>query len=235
MRKIIFTAFFISSTLLAFQCLAGDPVKIIVGEWAPYMSMEMDSPGIATKIIERAFKTQGMSVEFEFLQWSKSLEAVTSGKAVGAALWRKTSKREKEFFFSDPVIHIKYLVCFRKENPIKGNRFDDFNNITIAVTNSMDYGLDLKKALQKKKFKLKRGSSDTVNITALLKGEVDGIIIEEMRLNKIILPKISGLDADKLSSNPDPIYSIPQHLIFPKNQKGSKNLTRIFNRGLRQK
>ena len=88
-------------------CAAGETITLSTNEWPPFLSEKMPHNGVAARIVEEAFSAAGLSVTYVFLPWKRAYNDALSGAVDGSIVWSKTAEREKEMYFSDPVIETR--------------------------------------------------------------------------------------------------------------------------------
>jgi polar amino acid transport system substrate-binding protein len=91
-------------------------IRLASGEWKPYQSRSLPGGGSASKIVTAAFANQGLTVEYSYFPWKRSLKLASQGKFDGTFLWFASDERARNFYISDPVVNIDYLFFFLKES-----------------------------------------------------------------------------------------------------------------------
>ncbi|ETR66216.1 MAG: hypothetical protein OMM_13090 [Candidatus Magnetoglobus multicellularis str. Araruama] len=114
MRIVILSVVLILSTLTVSN--ACTTIRITNGEWEPYLSEYSYEFGLVSHIITETFKQEGISIEWGFFPWKRSLEVARSGLWDASAAWMPT-KKEKKIFGSVnlSLIHHMYFLPERKE------------------------------------------------------------------------------------------------------------------------
>lgn len=85
--------------------LFGEQMTLVVGEWGLFSSVHQERNGIIPEIVEEACRNAGVELKVEFRAWSRAMELVKTGYVVDAtAPWSKTPEREKDFYFSIPIV-----------------------------------------------------------------------------------------------------------------------------------
>jgi len=121
--RYIFIAVFLFCASAAFPAVA-QTIKIAAGEWAPYVSSDMDDygfvavgdNGFAAEIVFYAFLSVGIETEFEFLSWDKCEALVKDGSVFAAFPRKRTQQREAFALFSDPIAMSRSVFFYLKEN-----------------------------------------------------------------------------------------------------------------------
>ena len=101
--------------LIAAAPVFGLKLKIMTGEWFPYVSKNMVGLGFAAEVVSYAFLLGGIETEFEFAPWERCEALVKSGEAFATFPHKQTKEREKFAFFSDPIAASKSVIFFQKK------------------------------------------------------------------------------------------------------------------------
>ena len=102
--------------LIAAAPVFGLKLKIMTGEWFPYVSKNMVGHGFAAEVVSYAFLLGGIETEFEFAPWERCEALVKSGEAFATFPHKQTKEREKFAFFRIPLLLPRVLFFFRKNN-----------------------------------------------------------------------------------------------------------------------
>ncbi|MCP4687520.1 MAG: amino acid ABC transporter substrate-binding protein, partial [Desulfobacterales bacterium] len=113
-RKILLLLFLLCFASVGF---AEETITLTNGEWPPYMSERLEHHGVVSRIVVEAFALEGVRVEYSFFPWIRALSLAKAGAFDGSVVWWKTPEREKDFFFSDPVLDVRYVFFHLKSNP----------------------------------------------------------------------------------------------------------------------
>ena len=211
-------------------------IKITNGEWAPYLSEKVKSNGIASHIIEEAFKAVNIKVKWGFFPWSRSLKLAKKGKQWKAgAVWLKTEKREKEFYFSDPVVETEWNFFYFKTTKFEWSTIKDLNRYKVGMTQDYSYGKSFDKGLKAGAFKVQKAKSDKINFLKMAKKRIEVFPIDKL-VGLTMLKELKNsnpkLNFSEMTYHPKPLHSTPLHLIFSK-VEGNKAFVKSFNKGLK--
>lgn len=136
-----------------------------------------------------------------------------------------TAEREKTIDFSNPYITFSLAIAVRKANaPLTLADFKDNKQaLTLGALLSTTWADTAKEIVGKERVKTFDSFDDTV--AALLKSEVDGIMVDGLTVNDLIKKQQGKLVANIRNLNPDPIG-----MVFETND----TLVESFNKGLDQ-
>ena len=168
MKKVIFSIFLILyfSTL----SIAKTTIRITNGEWEPYLSAYSYEYGLASHIISESFKIEGINVKWGFFPWKRSHEVAKLGLWDASATWTRTKEREKDFWITEPVIHISYVFFYLKGKKLK---LEDMQGRIIGLSRGYTYGKEIKDFIKNKKLVVDVTTKDEQNFERLLNGRID--------------------------------------------------------------
>lgn len=118
-------------------------VRIVTGEWAPYISEAFEGGGISCHIVREAFARMGYRVEYTFtMPWIERIyELAKAGEFDATMAWRATPVRLEHFVASaEPVMENRYVFFHRRDDPFDWRRFEDLAGVRIAATRGFNYG-----------------------------------------------------------------------------------------------
>lgn len=93
---------------------------IATGEYPPFSGEQLKDNGIAAAIVSKAMKEIGYEIEIKFMPWPLATKATAesgTNQGVRAAFpYVKSPEREREFYFSDPILTVETSIFY---NPAK--------------------------------------------------------------------------------------------------------------------
>ncbi|SMG26178.1 hypothetical protein [Dethiosulfovibrio salsuginis] len=78
--------------LLPSICLAGEKIRIGVGEMPPYVSERLEEYGFLAKIVKESFAFSDIETEFHFVPWNRAIENTRLGLLDGTPGWFSTPR-----------------------------------------------------------------------------------------------------------------------------------------------
>jgi polar amino acid transport system substrate-binding protein len=118
-------------------------VRVVTGEWAPYISQRFREGGVSCHIVRLAYERAGYAVEYEFtMPWIERIyELAKAGEYDATMAWRATPVRLEHFIASaGPVMENRYVFFHRRAVAFDWRRFDDLRDVPIAGTRGFNYG-----------------------------------------------------------------------------------------------
>lgn len=211
---------------------AEDTIRIAAGNWPPYLSVNLKHRGVVAHIISDIFASEGYAVKFDFFPWARAYEYARTAKYDGTAVWLKTSERETEFYYSDPVVQEKHVFFHLKSYSFDWNSIDDLNGLTIGGLLKFYYGEAFETAAETGMFRLERISHDKQNFSKLLKKRIH-IYPQEINVGYHVLQNhFPRNDIDKVAHHPRPLMVNFSHLLLSRKNERNKELIGKINKGL---
>lgn len=211
-----------------------ESVRLTNGEWPPYLGEQLPHKGVASRIVAEAFALQGISVEWEFHPWARSLQLAERGQRDGSAVWLHSKERENGFYISDPVVESGYYLFHRKNYNFDWKQIADLHNRRIVGTRGYDYGAAFQQAEASGQLRIHRVTSDEIAFRQLLAGRVDLFPMDKVVGFDILHQHFTAAERAQLSFHPVPLRSDSLHLLLSRNVPGNAERLTRFNQGLAQ-
>ena len=215
---------------------AAETITLHSGEWAPLTSEKLKFGGMGPRIIKEAFLQEGIKVEYQWTQWKRGYELAKSDKnsIIGSILWVQNPEREKDFYFSDPIMQSESVLFHLKSKPLLWETFDDLRGKHALITRGYTYA-ELDTYLKKKDHfaSIHETDTDMQGLTMLLRRSqaYDLFPIHKIVGITTIKDNFSPEDASKFTYHPKTFGVVPLRLIIRKDKKLKKYID-IFNKGL---
>ncbi len=238
--RLAFTrALCISILLLVASALHGaeshaEELILTNGEWPPYTSETFKHGGVLSRLCAEAFAEEGVNVEYEYFPWTRALDMARECDVDGSVAWRKTAEREKDFYFSDPVIS-EPMVFFHRLGPsFDWETLDDIGSLRVGVVLGYLHSELLKEAVRRNGGKIDFAPSEFLSFQKLIRGRVD-VVPASMSVGHYILQtQFTPEMIREIEQHPKSILSGGIHLVIPKSHKDGLELISRFNKGLRK-
>lgn len=218
---------------VAEQTPAQQRIRIATGEFAPWTGRHLPHQGHVNHIIQAAFATQGIAVEFVYLPWKRAFEEARLGKFDATSYWYDNSERREAMLFSEPLIANR-TVFFQRANDdvINWKRFSDLSQYRMSATLGFTYTEDFYRAIETQVISPIMVPSDTQNIKLLMANRVDLFATDEMA--GFYMAAQLSIDPRKLKVI-EPALSVPEgYLMASKTHPNAQALINTFNKGLKQ-
>lgn len=209
-------------------------LRLANGSWPPYNAADLPHGGCDSWVVEEAFATQGISVEYEFLPWVRSYNLSATGVFDGTLAWADTPDHREDHYLSDNPTSIQEWVFFyRKDKPFQYRSIDDLVGKTVGVTSGYVYS-DAFINLQKSGLaNFSESLSDESNFKMLLGGRID-VFPMERNVGRYILESSFTQDEQNLISETSNSFSqFKSYLLLSKSVDGNAEKMELFNKGLK--
>ncbi len=122
-----------------------EKVRIAVDEWPPFQSRLAQYYGGAHRIISESFELEGVTVEYGWFPWKRSLKNAKEGRWDGA-FSQKSPEREKNFYFSEPIMTVDKVFFHLKSYRFDWANINDLNGVAIGVVRGNIFGKEFQDA-----------------------------------------------------------------------------------------
>lgn len=213
--------------------MAQESIALSNGEWPPYFSPQFKYGGLGSRIGSEAFALAGIKVNYEYLPWKRGLEHARSGQVEGAIGWRKTPKREKYFYFSEPILSADVVFFHREGGHFNWENITDIGHLKIGATLGYSYIDQLAEAVYQNRGKVDIAPTDEINLQKLVAGRIDIFPCSIAVGYYLLRTKFTPGTADMVKYHPKPLIDSPLYLLISKRTDNAKELITRFNRGLK--
>ncbi|WP_432579665.1 substrate-binding periplasmic protein [Vibrio sinus] len=214
---------------VSFLTYGKEVVTLATSEWTPYQSKRLKHDGFVTQIVVEAFEKEGYEVELAYLPWVRGYELVKQGKLDGTFIWAFSKEREKDFLFSEPVIHLALSIFHRSNMQLNWNNPSDFSQYRIGGQIGFDYGLsELEKNETLTIFRIANAEG---NYHKLTNNRLD-IILDFTDVGYHLINKL-GLTG-QITASPKPLNTRAYSLLISKQSPRARELINAFNRGIKK-
>ncbi len=207
-----------------------DHISLATLHWPPYIGEQLKNKGIIGDIITRAFESQGHKVTFVFMPWSRSILEVKEGRIDGLLPVYKTTGREKNNYFSSPILSGPITIYKRKDQKIQYRSHKDLAQYTLGLVRGYK---NTKEIDQSNNIRKSYTSNDLSNLKKLIKKRVDLVIIDKYVAEYLIKTHLKQYK-NKISLISPILGKKGLYAQFPKKYKRSKKLQLILNKGIKK-
>lgn len=209
-------------------------LDISVGDWPPFIAQDQKHQGFIAHLIHDVLAAEGYDVRFQFLPWNRAYREAALVERDATAVWMYKPEREKDFYYSDPVLSEQFVFFHRKDRNFDWETFEDLAGLTVGGGFGYSYGPGFDAALKTGLFRMERVASNEQNFLRLLIGRVD-VIPEEINVGYYTLRRDVGNElASKVTHHPKPLLQSESFVLFPRKGPESLALVKKFNRRLQQ-
>lgn len=214
---------------------AVDVVRLTNGEWPPYLSENLKHYGLFSKIVEEAFATEGVKVEYGFFPWKRARKLAQDGRWDGSIAWIFTKERTEFFIYSDPIGATESVFFHLKSNSFDWKTMDDLEKYSIGVVAGYGYTSSFVEKRKTGTLLIEEVPNELFNFKKLLNKRIDVFIatadVGYYLLNLNYSPEV----IETITYHPKILDKEALHLILSKkNLQRSQEIVKIFNKGIKR-
>lgn len=195
--------------------------------WAPFVQKDNANPGVSVEIITEAFKSQGHTVDFKIMPWTRALNEVKTGKVdVLVATWY-TNERTSYLKYSDPYLENSLKFIKRKGDGYEYNGFDSLSGKTVGIIRNYGYGDEFLAATN---FKKPEANDLVANAKKLMAKRID-LTLEDELVAKSTLTG-AGMNLADFEFTNNALSVNPLHVTSGLANPNNTQYIEAFNKGL---
>jgi len=212
-----------------------ETLKLTNGEWPPFLSKDLKHYGVASHIVEEAFKNGGDDVKYGFFPWKRAFSNAKDGDDwIGSVIWSHSEERKADFLYSDPVIISKQVFFYRKDLDFDWNTYDDLGKYKIGAAIGYFYGEDIENAEKAGKLKLSRISKEMNNFKKLMANRLDLVVATIDVGYELLYKHFPPAQVALITNHPKVTRETGYHLIVSKKAPNAQAVIDRFNKGLKE-
>jgi polar amino acid transport system substrate-binding protein len=221
---VIITFFFIYSVY------AQERVRILIGDYPPFIDQTADNDGIMTEIVKSSLDSQGIEYEIEFASWTRAEDALNSKNAISFA-YVKNKKRLEQWYFSSPIIQAPTIFVKHTNSDIDLEELDDLKKYRVGVSRNYSYGEKFEKI--RSQLDIEVVSSDLMNMKKIYHRRIDLFPIPLYNAIYYMRENFSREDRDKFEFVFYPsLNNGNMHLVCHKSYPRCLQIIKSFNKGM---
>jgi len=219
-------------TMLALSTVSAESIRVATTEYAPFTSEDSQFSGFVNRVIEEAFKREGVSVEFVYLPWKRAVEQAANGDYGALSFSFENEQRAKRFYFSDALSDHKELFFHLKSLEVPDwQTLEDLAEFSFGATRGYTYTEEFWEAARNETINVSVATSDEQNIRKLSAGRIDLFPMDEITGWNLINTNYPDLE-DELTTHSKPLRSTNGFLCVSKQIENGMELITRFNAGL---
>ncbi len=192
--------------------------------WPPFTDME-GKRAVALSLVQEALQRGGFTVEVEILAFGDVMKGIEAGEVDGsAALWR-SPEREDYLLFSEPYLENRLILVGREGSDVSPTDFSALRGKRIGLVEDYAYGKNVNSAGE---VEFVEGPSDQANLEALLRGELDYILVDGLLIN-YLLEYQADEAGQYLELGTTPLARRTLHFAVRKDRQGAEYIIQRFN------
>lgn len=206
------------------------PLPLTTGDWWPYTSREMPGQGAFTEVVSAALTQAGFAPAYSFFPWKRGEQEVKQGSAFAVFPYIKTAEREKDFYFSDPIMPTTGRFFYLKSRFPKGIDYQDLSDLQ-AYRISGVLGYWYAKAFAAAHLNVEYVPSDRQSIQKLYLKRTD-LAASEERVGWALIDKLYPGRRNDFAVLDKPLNQGSLHLMVSKTYPHAQEILQKFNQAL---
>lgn len=232
----LFVRVFVLAVLLAYalptapSSAQAETYPLVTGDdYAPFTGRNLAQKGLASVIVQRAFRRMGHETTIAFKPWKRGFSDVQAGKYLGTFPYGWNAKRDADFYYSKPLYKFgQYMFALRDSD----HTFQSMTDLTgKRVCLPLGYNPVRLKPL-----------ADAGKITLVQPPDIQGCFrmlelgrADLVRVNDIVgwsVIQRMGDSRIKFRMLPNAVRESVEHFIVPRSNPDGKTLMADFDRAL---
>jgi polar amino acid transport system substrate-binding protein len=213
-----------------------EQIRIAIGEWPPFIGEALPHYGVVPQLLNEAFATQGVSVEYGFFPWKRAYTEVKQGRWQASAIWGRTPEREADCLFSAVVYRDEVVLFYRRDKPISWDGSlagaEQLNGLRIGIPLGSAKMPVLEEAERRGWVQYEASGDELINLRKLAAGRIDAVDIVKGS-GSHLLRQLSAKERAKLTTTQS-YETWDYHLIFSRRLPESERFQQLFDQGLRE-
>ncbi len=221
---------FLLVIVLALALLTAMPAQarkltLAATEYPPYYSESLERGGPAAELTVTALRNAGYEIEVRFMPWARALRLGEQGKVDGLiGVWR-SPERERSFFYSDPVVTNRIVLCRRgTAGPDHFTSWEALRPFMVGVVR----GYANPEGLAAAGVHTEAVTDDLQNLRKLMAGHIDLALIDS-RVEQYLARRHIGPTAALIDCLQPPVQEHPQYLVVSRSTAGGEAIVAAFN------
>lgn len=222
---------FLFINCLPFTIYAQDNIKIVVGNYPPYIDQNSQTAGVITQVVKQSLLLSGVDAEITYDDWPNIENRVSSEKVL-SFMWPMNMQRQRDWLFSNPVYKTDVIIVANKNSRFYWKRYDQLRDYKLGLTRGFSYGALFDE--YKSFLTYEESISDYISLKNLAAGKYDGAVIEKL-MAKYMLSYLSKEKQNKIEFINEPqIDSASYYLVCAKGYSKCYSYIDAFNQGLKK-
>ncbi|KAF0811663.1 hypothetical protein IGB42_03821 [Andreprevotia sp. IGB-42] len=219
--------------LLFFAGMArASPVVLTLQDYPPFMGEQLPGKGLLTAAVVAVFERAGYEARLEAVPNNRAIEAPRRGLADGSFGWARTPEREKDLYYTAPVMSLRMVFCQKKGREYAWRTLPDLAPYKIGLTLGNYYSDSFDLLVQSGKLKTDAAPSDEANLRKLLSGRIDLFPIDA-EVGPYLMRRTLSIAEQAQLSCPDRAYwSAPLHVVISRKRADAPAIVAAFDKAL---
>lgn len=210
---------------------AGEVVHLAIGEWPPFTSEHDHSSKLLERVVQEAFKLEGLQVQFSYFPWKRSYTMAEEGLADGTFPWNKVLDRERSFHFHrTPLLTDENVFFHPRSLAFDWNSLDDLKKYRVGAT----LGYRNERIYKDKGIAFDLAPSEELNFKKMAAGRIDVYETSKVVGYSTIARTLTTDEAKLITHHPRPLERSNYYVLFSRKTAHGQRFSEKFESGLQR-
>lgn len=207
------------------------PLRLVSGEdYPPYAGSTLANGGMLTEVVVTALSHVDYQPSLAWHPWKRGYQATLKGSYDATYPYLKSSEREAEFLYSEPLYEVTQRVFTRRGMMLEPDDLQRFTGKRLCYPLGWLPPAVLKPLLEQDQLQ-RHEPPDLIACARLLALGRDDFFVADSLLGQQAI-RLSGIDPDDFESSQAVVSKHSLYFIVPRNHPRAAQLIRDFNHGL---
>lgn len=209
------------------------PLRLVSGEdYAPYAGSTLVNGGMLSEVVVAALSRVDYQPSLAWKPWKRGYQATLKGGYDATYPYLKSSEREAEFLYSEPLYEVTQRVFTRRGMMLEPDDLRRFTGKRLCYPLGWLPPAALKPLLEQDQLQ-RHEPPDLITCAKLLALGRDDFFVADSLLGQQAI-RLSGIDPDDFESSQAVVSRHSLYFIVPRHHPQAAQLIRDFNHGLRK-
>lgn len=211
--------------ILSIDVFAQDvKLKLASDVWPPFTNTQ-ENEAFAFELVGESLHRNNVEFENDIVGVTDVIKLIKEGVYHGSsALW-KDNEREEYLLFSDAYLQNQLILVGLRGADVSAHKLSKLFNKKVAIVESYAYGPEIEEA---SRVNFVKGKSDQENLTSLMKGQVDYILVDHLLIQYLMSNQQKEV-AKYLAIGSEPLFTRSLHFAIRKDVPNADSIIQRFN------
>jgi polar amino acid transport system substrate-binding protein len=231
LQTLVFALCVVLGFTFATQALHAQTAKVVeisTGDgYPPYVDWRVPTGGIATEVVRNVVLRMGYEPKLVSLPWARGYKLTLKGDFIATFPYIRTSSRESEVAFSEPLFGIASHIFVRKNSPLKFDGLADLEGYSTCNYVGSALPSSVQTLISDGIVKVNEVSSLSTCFKLLELGRVDFVTVNSLAGSSIACEHTEGSHQFLISEKPAEVLGL--HLVVGLTNADAKGFLESFN------
>ncbi|UXY14036.1 transporter substrate-binding domain-containing protein [Chitiniphilus purpureus] len=211
---------------------AAEPLKLTLAEYPPFIGDQLPGQGLLTTAVRAVFERAGYQVLLLPTPNNRAIESARQGEVDGSLGWARSPERERDLYYSAPVMNLRMVFCQRRGTSHPWQRLLDLAPYRIGVTLGNFYSDEFAALSRAHRLQVDAAPSDVANLRKLAAGRIDLFPIDAEVGAYLMQRYLDPVQRERLVCPNKAYWTAPLHVVISRRHPDGPTIIADFNRTL---